>query len=105
MNSEQLSDTRFNPIASMSLDSSGAEQKVSQGGLERSRKTILGGWVVSMIGIVIYCFVMSNGDQQPDMSSVLAAVAVIFIGVGLWFVGCVRFMNDAANTTTETVDW
>ncbi len=105
MNSNQLSDSRFNTIVSSSLISSSTEQELSRGGLERSRKTILYGWIISMIGIVIYCFVMSNGDQQPDLPSTLAAIIVILIGVGLWFTGCVRFLNDAAGSSTDPVDW
>lgn len=106
MNSIQLSRLSRDPSAPISLDSSDAEQEVSRGGVERSRKTILGGWIISMIGIVFFCLVMSNGNQQPDPSSVLGALVVISIGVVVWFVGCIRFMNEAASsTTTETVNW
>jgi len=106
MNSIQLSRLSRDPGAPISLDSSDAEQEVSRGGVERSRKTILGGWIISMIGIVFFCLVMSNGNQQPDLYSILVTLAVISVGVGVWFVGCVRFMHEAASsTTTETVNW
>lgn len=97
MNSNQLSDSSFNAIVSSSPVSSGAEQELSRGGLERSRKTILYGWIISMIGVVFYCFVMSNSDQQPDLPSVLIAITTILIGVGFWFAGCVRFLNASGS--------
>ncbi|WP_220634549.1 hypothetical protein [Georgfuchsia toluolica] len=106
MNSAQISGLSRNSSAPISLDSSDAEQEVSRAGVERSRKTILGGWIISMIGIVFFCLVMSNSNQQPDLYSILATLVVISIGVGVWFVGCVRFMHEAANSTaTETINW
>ena len=91
------------------LDSS--EQEISRRRLEQSRKTILTGWIISMIGIVLYCFVMSSGDQTADLSTALAArgaigwaaVTIIFIGLGLWFAGYVGFMK-AADYLADDVD-
>lgn len=112
MNAKQLSDSSFNPIVSVASDASRTDQELSRRGLERSRKTILFGWIISMIGIVTYCFVISGGDQQADLPDALAArgaigwaaVAVILIGVGLWFIGCVRFLNDADCSPAETAN-
>ncbi len=105
MNSKQLSDTSLKPIVSISLESrAAARQEAPRDGLERSRKTILSGWIISMIGIVSFCLVMSKSDQQPDLTSVLAALAVILAGVGVWFAGCVKFLNEASSSK-ETVDW
>ena len=65
-----------------------------------------------MIGIVTYCFVMLNGDQQIDLLGELSArvaigwvsLVVILIGVGFWFVGCARFLDDADCSTAEGGD-
>ncbi len=103
MNSEQLPNASVNPIVSISLTSSSPAQEASHPSLERGRRTILGGWIISMIGVVFFCLVMSGSEHQPDISSVLAALAVTAAGVGLWFVGCVSFLNEAASST-EPVD-
>lgn len=110
MSSKQMSDSRFRTVDSASADDGGSEQELSRIRLERSRKTILLGWIISMIGIVTYCFVMSSGDQQADLPSALSAhgglgwvaVVVILIGVGSWFVGCVGFLNGAADSGVES---
>ncbi len=103
MDSNQLADTSISAIIPSSLASSGSAQELSRGGLERSRRTILYGWIISMIGTVFYCFVMSNSDQQPDLPSVLIAITIILIGVGFWFAGCIRFLNGATGSTTGTI--
>lgn len=69
----------------------------------KSGSTLLLGWVVSMIGIVIYFFVMSSGDQQSDLLTALiasgplgwSALLVILIGIGLWFTGCIGLLKEA----------
>ena len=112
MSSKQMSDARFRTVAAASADAGDSAQEVSRMRLERSRKTILMGWIISMIGIVTYCFVMSSGDQQANLPSALSAhgglgwvaVVVILIGVGAWFAGCVGFLNGAADSGAESGD-
>lgn len=75
-------------------------------GLNKSRRTILFGWVVSMIGIVTYCFVMLS-DQQVDLAEALSAndsvgwmsALVILIGVGIWFKGLIKFLKEVDCST------
>lgn len=99
----------FNTKVSNLSVKNGSGKKLLRRDLERGRKTILSGWIISMIGIVTYCFVMLNGDQQIDLLGELSArvaigwVSLVFIlmGVGFWFVGCVRFLDDADSSTAE----
>lgn len=75
----------------------------------KSSTTLLLGWVVSMIGIVIYFFVMSSGDQQSDLLTALiasgplgwSALLVILIGIGLWFTGCIGLLKEAEDAGRE----
>lgn len=97
MNSNQVTDTSNSTIVAISGAASDTERQSVRSGLEKSRKTILYGWIISMIGIVFYCFVMSNSDQQPDLPSVLIAITIILIGVGFWFAGYVRFLNASGS--------
>lgn len=99
MDSNQLADASISANVPSPLVSSGGEEKLSRESLERSRRTILYGWIISMIGVVSYCFLMPNGDQQTDLP-VLIAIAIILIGVGFWFAGYIRFLNDANASTT-----
>ena len=112
MSYKQTTNLYFRMIDATPPAGDGSEQESARRRLERSRKTILLGWIISMIGIVTYCFVMSSGDQQADLPSALAAqgalgwvaIVVILVGVGSWFVGCVGFLNGAADSSTESGD-
>lgn len=109
MNKNETYASHSDTVASSTPDSDGGEHQLSRARMERSRKTILCGWVISMIGIVIYCFVMSRGDQQADLPTALAArggvgwaaVGIICIGLALWFAGYVGFMKSADFLTDE----
>lgn len=112
MNLKQLSDSGFNIVVSPTPIVTMPEQEAARQRLERSRKTILWGWIISMIGIVLYCLVMSSGDQQADLPSALAArggvgwlaFIVIIIGVGVWCTGCVGFVKESELATPDSDD-
>ncbi|MBI1891411.1 MAG: hypothetical protein HYS18_12245 [Burkholderiales bacterium] len=73
----------------------------TKGSSKQAGNTILWGLIISMVGIVIYFFVMSRGDQQADLLSALnangaiglGAVMIIFVGLGLWFAGSMEYLD------------
>ncbi|MDD5248124.1 MAG: hypothetical protein PHY45_04010 [Rhodocyclaceae bacterium] len=87
-----------------SAGANGSGQHLRRSRLDRSRRTILYGWTISMSGIVTCCFLISNADQKPDLACVLAASGVIFIGVGLWLAGYVKFLRDAGASAADAAD-
>jgi hypothetical protein len=107
MNFRQMTHSRFQPIGT------GRPDRARAGVAEYGRKMILYGWIVSMIGIVTYCFVMLGGDQGADMMEALAArgaigwasLAVIGVGVALWFAGCIRLVREADSKDGENGAW
>lgn len=82
-----------------------SEQLPSQSAerIESSRMAVLYGWLISMIGIVFYCFVMLDSDSSIDpYSTVLergllgwAAILFILVGVGLWLMGTVNYLKES----------
>lgn len=105
MNTKRLAKMVSHYIAPVSAPPHAAAKSALRAG--RSGSTVLLGWLVSMIGIVLYFFVMSSGDQQADLLTALIAqgplgwssLLIILIGIGLWFVGCIGLLQEAEDAT------
>lgn len=71
--------------------------------IERGRIAIFNGWILSMIGIVFYCFAMLSNETEADpFSSIFehgltgwAAIIFMVIGVGLWLKGSVTYLKES----------
>lgn len=82
--------------------------------LERSRTTILYGWLIAMIGIVCYCFAMLSNETSIDPYSSIferglmgwAALLLMLVGVCLWFMGSFTFlqMSEQFDGSDNTAD-
>jgi hypothetical protein len=74
-----------------------------------SRNAVLNGWIISMLGIVLYCFAMLSGGEPDDpFSSILergwmgaGAIAFLLVGVLLWFYGAMTFLGEVENNTPD----
>jgi hypothetical protein len=69
---------------------------------ERGRRTILVGWLVTMIGIVGYIVTMSRAGEGAEMLDALASqgllgwgsLSVLLTGVIVWVIGSVAMLHD-----------
>lgn len=77
--------------------------------LVSSRNAVLNGWIISMLGIVLYCFAMLSGGEPDDpFSSILdrgwmgtGAIAFLLVGVLLWFYGAMTYLGELEKNSPE----
>jgi hypothetical protein len=78
------------------------EEAPVEGGREWGRKAILAGWIITMIGIVGYCFVMMRAPQDTGLLEALfsqgilgwASAVLILGGVATWVAGNYAFVRE-----------
>ncbi|MBI2318037.1 MAG: hypothetical protein HYU75_13860 [Betaproteobacteria bacterium] len=71
--------------------------------LEGSGRLLLNGWFISMLGIVIYCYVMLSSEPLADaftsqsLRGLAAWVSIVLIVLGLWrwFNGYIGLLKEA----------
>lgn len=69
---------------------------------EWGRKAILAGWVVTMVGVVGYCFAMMRAGHQAGVLDALTtqgllgwgSAALLVGGVALWLAGNLAFLRE-----------
>lgn len=80
--------------------------------LERSRKLLLNGWFISMLGIVTYCYAMWSSEPLADaftsqsLRGVAAWVSIMLIVLGLWrwfsgYIGLLKAADEADHTENQ----
>lgn len=80
--------------------------------LDGSRIAVLNGWIISMLGIALYCYAMlGSGEAVDPFSSILergwvggGAIALLVIGVLLWIYGGVTFLLEVEKNAPEGYD-
>jgi hypothetical protein len=73
---------------------------------EAGRRTILLGWLVTMIGIIGYVVALSRAPENADMLDAIASqglvgwgsVLVLIIGVLVWAIGNVSMLHELSET-------
>ena len=77
---------------------------------DKSRTAILNGWIISMLGIVLYCLAMLGDSVADPFSSILergwaggATISLLAIGVLLWLYGAVTFLQEVEHDSPD--DW
>ena len=89
------------------LPSKTVEQKRAEARIRTGNALIISGFVVAVIGIVLYCAACFSGGINQEMSAILfdnvvpfarATLAVIGIGTLLWLVGSMMYLKGAMDT-------
>lgn len=66
------------------------------------KRMIVAGFVIAVVGVVLYCAASFAGDLSADMGDVLfrnavpyarATLAVIGLGTAVWLVGSITYLN------------
>lgn len=73
--------------------------------LESSRRAILSGWIISVIGAVCYCYAAAGSGQNGGSPITtllhtglvgLAATVFLAMGLGLWVVGSLVYLIEGS---------
>ncbi len=92
-----------NPAVAIPISKGPIEIKsVAARWLGSGRNAVLNGWLISMLGIVLYCFAMLGGSADVDpFSSILergwmgaGAIALLVVGMLLWLYGAITFLRE-----------
>jgi hypothetical protein len=78
------------------------EEAAVEGGREWGRKAILAGWIITMMGVVGYCFAMMRSDQSAGLLEALfsqgwlgwLSAVLILGGVATWLAGNYAFVRE-----------
>jgi hypothetical protein len=81
----------------------GREKSATAG--ERGQRTILLGWLITMIGVVGYVVTMSRAPDNTDMIEALAtegfsgwaSLSLVLAGVVVWVIGSISTLTDIRN--------
>ncbi|MCC6523813.1 MAG: hypothetical protein IT373_14240 [Polyangiaceae bacterium] len=74
------------------------------------KKLILAGFVITIVGVVLYCAVCFAGDASADLGDMLfrnavpfarATLAVLGLGTVVWLVGSVLYLRGAMDADEE----
>ena len=81
----------------------GIRTKTAEDGREWGRKAILAGWIISMAGVVGYCFAMIRAPQDKGLLEALfsqgflgwISAVLLLGGVATWLAGNLAFFRTA----------
>lgn len=81
-------------------------------GREWGRKAILSGWIITMAGVVGYCFAMLRAPQDSGLLQALfsqgflgwASAVLLLGGVATWLVGNLSFFRAAVEEPGDERD-
>lgn len=84
----------------------------SSNGREWGRKAILAGWIITMIGVVGYCFAMLRAPQDVGLLEALftqgflgwISAVLLLGGVATWIAGYLAFFRAAAEEPRDEPD-
>lgn len=62
-----------------------------------SKKMVLSGFVVALLGISLYCY-LTLVMQSADNRLIWGSLSVVGAGFCLWFVGAIRYFNLAIDS-------
>ena len=77
-------------------------ERAREDGRDWGRKAILAGWIITMAGVVGYCFAMLRADQNTGLLEALfsqgflgwASAVLLLGGVATWIAGNLAFFRD-----------
>jgi len=72
--------------------------------MQTGQKLVFTGFGIAVIGIVLYCIAGFSADAaQAESNFIMESLGVIAIGVLVWLVGAVKYLNGAidANASDE----
>lgn len=83
--------------------------------LEGSRKLLLNGWFISMLGIVTYCYAMWSSEPLADaftsqsLRGVAAWASIVLIVLGLWrwfngYIGLLKEADEADHSENKDLE-
>lgn len=107
----QHSTPPVNPVALGEQAGAGAGVGVSAPStLTPGRIAVLNGWIIAMLGIVLYCLAMLGGDPAADgtllqrgwMGS--GAIVLLIMGVSLWLYGAYTFLQELEDHPAQEDD-
>jgi hypothetical protein len=85
-------------------------EEVIENGREWGRKAILAGWIITMAGVVGYCFAMLRAPQETGLLQALftqgflgwLSAVLLLGGVATWLAGNFAFFKTVLEEPSET---
>ena len=83
-----------------------------EGGREWGRKAILAGWIITMVGVVGYCFAMMRAPQDTGLLEALftqgflgwSSAVLLLGGVATWMAGNFAFVREVVELPNEEAE-
>ncbi len=110
MNKDPLSQYSTSPVNPVALGEQAGAGTGAPYSLTPGRIAVLNGWIIAMLGIVLYCLAMLGGDPVADdtllqrgwMGS--GAVVLLIMGVLLWLYGAYTFLQELEDHPAQEDD-